>query len=94
MKPDDVHTSPDGHSFRVLAFDSNIITVEVERTVRKGGMHSPAITEKRRRVLTPGWDFDTFAQPYTLLNGKKKAVPSGKDTSASVRRSLAFPKNP
>lgn len=92
MKPDDIHTSPDGHSFRILAFDKNTITVEVERTVRKGGMHSPAVIEKRQRVLTPGWRFDTFAKPYTLLNGKKKAVKDGKEVSVPVRPRQSNPK--
>lgn len=74
MKPDDVHSSEDGHSFRILAFDKNTITVEVERTVRKGGQHSPAITEIRQREVPVGWRFELFARPYTQLNGRKKTT--------------------
>lgn len=93
MKVGDVHTSDDGHSFTVVAFDKHLVVVDIERTVRKGGQHSPAITENRQREVPVGWRFDTFAKPYTILNGRKKAAPSAKDPAVPVRPRASNPKN-
>ncbi len=83
MKVGDVHESPSGLSFTVVAFDKKTVTADVERVVRKGGQHAPQTVEVRRRVFATGKHFDNVASAYTHLNGRKK--PDAKTNTPPVR---------
>lgn len=67
MKAGDKYESKGGMGFVIKAVSKKEITVEVERTVRKGGKHEPQQMEKRTRVI-PVNDWHFFVAPYEPLS--------------------------
>lgn len=66
MKAGDRYESKGGMGFVIKAVSKKEITVEVERTVRKGGKHEKQQLEKRTRIIPVSqWHF--FVAPYELL---------------------------